>query len=319
MSITPLLNRCVYKSSTALALVGSPGHGKTQMVEKFAKRNGFPMVKLIASSMDETDAAGVMVARDGKAVTLSPQWVDFLGERGILFLDEVNCARREVQDTLLTIVQSRHMPNGDRLGKGVMIIAAMNPSEMCDNYEMSPAMKTRFMWCRHRLSMAQWVAWFTGQSEDESVDLPAPKEYQDFETWSERFRSDREFESDKKALLYEAVNVGFDFTPDELVADKELATCPRGVGNLMYWSRNALEAVQWASAFIDEDQAAILRSIPVTAYKNVGNSVFSNNRTQTEVNGEETELIEQRKELFGAIDAEVKKSRGVDNGGNCTE
>ena len=308
MSLTPLLNRCAFKVSTPLALVGSPGHGKTQMVEDFAKRNGLPLVKLIASSMDETDAAGVMVAQDGKAVTLSPQWVSELGDRGILFLDEVNCARKEVQDTLLTIVQSRHMPNGDKLGDGVMIIAAMNPAEMCDNYEMSPAMKTRFMWCRHRISYAQWVAWITGQSDDSANEIPAPSEYQTFGEWLARFQSERDFEADKKALLFEAANIGFEFTADEMVADKELATCPRGMGNLLYWSRNALEMVQWASAFIEEEQAAVLRSIPVTAYKNVGNSVFQNNRTQTEVNGEESELIEQRKEVFGAINAEVMNS-----------
>jgi len=51
-----------------------------------------------------------------------------------------------VQDTLLTLIQSRTFPNGDKINKEVWFVGAQNPSISYNNYEMSPAMKNRFAW-----------------------------------------------------------------------------------------------------------------------------------------------------------------------------
>lgn len=308
--LTPLFNRCAYKNSVALALIGAPGHGKTALIEEWCRVNKRPLVKLLASCLDETDVAGVMVPRGERAVTLSPNWVDELGENGVLFCDELNTSRREVQDTLLTIIQSRHMPNGEKLPKGVMIVAAMNPAEMCDNYEMSPAMRTRFMWCKYSYGINKFVAWFTGQnvSTISASKYQAPTDHQTFDEWLSLFRESSEFEADKKALLFEAVKLGLDFTPDLDFADKDHATCPRNLANLTYWTRNASEMVQFAPAFIDEKEVNILKSVPMTCYKNVGNSIFKNTRKQTEQGEAENELLEQRKGLFDTIQQEVDQA-----------
>ena len=304
MYLDPLFNRCAYKSSTPLALVSAPGQGKTQMVEAWCKRNNRTLVKLLASSLDETDVAGVIVPKDGHAVTLSPQWLPQLGNNGVLFLDECNCARKEVQDTLLTLVQSRHMPNGDRIPDGVMIIAAMNPSEMCDNYEMSPAMKTRFMWCHLRTSFNQTIQWLT--CEDELfTDIPAPSTYQTFGEWHERFRKDKSFEPDKKALLQELSKLGFDYTSDEEFADEELGACARNFCNLMYWTQNALEVLQWASAFVSDKATEVIRTVNVASFRTTGNQVFGNRRTLTDVNEAENENINNRQNVMNNIMNEV--------------
>jgi MoxR-like ATPase len=144
------LDRSIRKPHVPIAFVGDPGTGKTAQVEKWAKRRGLPMVKLLASTLEESDVAGIVVRDGDHAKTLSPQWYLSLKDNpGVLFLDEINTCRKEVADTLLTLVCSRHLPNGDRLHDGVLIIAAMNDHEQCDNYELSPAMRTRFMWIKH--------------------------------------------------------------------------------------------------------------------------------------------------------------------------
>jgi len=218
-----------------------------------------------------------------------------------------NCARKEVQDTLLTVIQSRHLPNGDRLPEGAMIIAAMNPAEMCDNYELSPAMRTRFMWCRHQLDMNPFAAWLLGQNTTSfsPEKYPAPKEHQTFEQWLELFRGSSEFEPDKKKLLLEAIKQGLNFTSDIDFGEVESATCPRTIANLFYWTKNAAEVVHFAPAFLDEKAVAVFKSIQVDVYRNVGNAVFKNTREQVELNEAENELLEQRQGLFSNIQNEV--------------
>ena len=307
MSITPLLNRCYYKCSVPLALVSAPGQGKTAMVEKWAKANNIPFVKLLASSMDETDIAGIPVAKDNRAVTLTPQWVDKLRDRGVLFLDELNTARKEVQDTLLTLVQSRTLPNGDKIGDGVLIICAINPAEMCDNYEMSPAMVSRFMWVRLESTPSQTLAWLYGEETFNFDDEPAPVKYVTREMHEETARkSGRAFEADKRALMEEAISRGFSYTSDEAVTDASQICAPRALVNLLYWTENAFEMVKWAPAFLDENNASIIASVDVSSLDTVGNTIFGDKTgKRVAVNDEESEYIKQQEGILKRINGEV--------------
>lgn len=307
--LTPLLNRCFYKCGVPVVLESAPGQGKTAMVENWCKVNNIPLVKILASSMDETDIAGVMVPKDERAVNLTPQWADTLKDRGVLFLDEINTARKEVQDTLLTLVQSRQFPNGAKLGDGVLIIAALNPAEMCDNYEMSPALRSRFAWFKMADSYARFVAWVTGQEINLSAKASAPVKFVTFGDWLNRFQNDPNFEADKKALLVEAGRLGMEFTADDCIVEGKQINCRRAFTNLLYWTANAYEMVKWASAFIDDNSASILASVNLESVQNVANAVFTNsNRKTVKVNEEEEAYNKSQSNILGRINNAVQNS-----------
>ncbi len=303
--LSPLLDRVAEKPHVPLAIVGDPGSGKTSQIEQWAKERNLPCVKLLTSTLDETDVAGIMVRDGDNAKTLSPNWINQLQDRGILFLDELNCGHKEVVDTLLTLICSRHLPNGDKLGEGVMIVAAMNDAEQCDNYELSPAMRTRFMWVVHTMPMNKWAAWFLG-NQHKNTRIPAPTalpKYQTMEDWLAWFQADPEHGADKKALLTEAIKLGLVFDEGKQYVDKQTPTCPRGLTNLFYWTRNAYEAVQWAPAFIDDAAVNVLRSVNVASYRNVGNSIFNNGRAKQAVSTAEEDKLSAQQSIISKIQA----------------
>ena len=259
-----------------LGFIGSPGNGKTQIVEDYAQKKGLALVKLLASSMDECDVSGIVVSTahkalaqdeegrlrivpgvDGGAKTLSPEWLKKLQTGGILLLDELNAARREVQDSLLTLIQSRTMPNGDRLHPGVRVIACMNDFIQCGNYCMSPAMRNRFAWFKVRTTPKQWLRWL---KEEVHQDV--------FAFMNVAFQRGMVF-SDEKAFMDDGVN---------------LFTTPRSLYNLIAFSGGldkGCDGTKIVSAmakfcvnFVDSAAQGVLRAIGVEAKKDRSNAIF---------------------------------------------
>ena len=297
------MDRAISRPHVPVAFVGNPGTGKTSQIEKWAARRELQLVKLLASTLDETDVAGIVVRDGDHAKTLSPQWYLQLKDTpGILFMDELNCCRKEVADTLLTLVCSRHLPNGDKLHDGVLIVAAMNDHEQCDNYELSPAMRTRFMWIKHELPITQWLTWFIGcrETSNEHNTVPAQRTMPEWLSW---FQSDAYHDADKKALLRDAVALKLKFDDEQQYVDKQLPTTPRGLFNLAYWTDSATEMIQWARAFVDDEAADILKSVNYTAYTGVANSVFTHRKTVAGNPQEATHLETKKKTLRKIQDA----------------
>lgn len=294
-----LLDRVAVKPSVPIAIKGDSGVGKTSEIESWAKRHGMPCVKLLTSTMDETDCAGIVVRDGDGARTLSPSWIKQLQGRGVLFLDELNCGRKEVVDTLLTLVGSRQLPNGDKLGDGVMIIAAMNDAQIYDNYELSPAMRTRFMWVQREADAVQWADWlFNGDKTESGGELP---EFQTLEQWLRWFRSAPENGADKKSLIKGAIHLGLRFDAGQEFAEKERPTCPRALTNLLYWAVDAADVVCWAPAFIDNEAVELLRSVGKTSALDTGNAVWGQKRKQSKKSDAESKKLEDKKTLMGRI------------------
>lgn len=118
--------------------VGGAGTGKTERIEKWAKRNNINLVKKSASSMDEGDIGGAlapdMAAK--KAFKLGTVEFDELADtpRSVLFLDEWNRGASTVRGTLLTLIQNHVIPDASVKGgvkylpNFLFTIAAINPS-----------------------------------------------------------------------------------------------------------------------------------------------------------------------------------------------
>jgi hypothetical protein len=308
--IEKILDRASNTPLIPLAFIGNPGSGKTMVVEDYCQRNNLPLVKLLSSSLDETDVAGIVIStaekrimktadgglcirpsEDGGAKTLSPDWVKKLASGGILLLDELNCARREVQDSLLTLVQSRHLPNGDPLHSSVLIVACMNDFVQCNNYSMSPAMRNRFAWFSVVPSVPQWLSWAQERLHPEVF-----------------------------AFFTLAFQRGLVFSPDADFMDESqnLFTTPRSLWNLIQFSgaaqmeipeagvKKAIDAiVTYSVNFLPKAAVGVFRTLLREAKKDRSNAVFQNYVKNGMISAEGTEAIAAAVEGAGTEETDV--------------
>ncbi len=271
-SIQQVLNNQASHPHIPVAFIGNPGSGKSQIVEQWCETKKKPCVKLLASTMDTTDIAGIIVSTtskkivrldgeltiqtdgDGAAKTLTPEWADTLREGGVLFLDEVNCAIKEVQDTLLTLVCSRHFPNGEKLHPSVQIVAAMNDSIQCNNYTLSPAMRNRFAWFEFEPSVKQWFNWARKQLDD------------DFNTF-----------------LFSAIEQGLKFSANrDFMDDTQMLFCtPRSLWNCIEWSDKSIKPfLSNMDNFLPKHTTTLFRAAGKTAISDRSNAVFERLRAE---------------------------------------
>lgn len=162
MSITGLLNTIANNPTIPLAIVGDAGTGKTSIIRKWAEENGYELNLFLANTASEDDVAGAITPdHDNKMAVAYPleKLHRSTTHRTVLFLDELNTARREVQDPLLTLIQDRCLPNGTPLHPDTIIVTAINPSATYNNHEMSPQMRNRFMWYYHSPTEYDWLQW----------------------------------------------------------------------------------------------------------------------------------------------------------------
>lgn len=308
MQLESLLDKIYNKPSVPLFIEGKPGGGKTEQIRAFAKAmekklgHPFPLVTLQLSAMDETDLAGMpsLDETTGATVWSRPAWVDELQGGGILFLDEINCGRKSVMDTALTLVQNRFLPgNKATLPETVMILAAYNPADLCSNTDFNPALLNRGMVVSWNPSIAEWAAWFLGSRKTELSDLPIKNQFTIGE-WKKAFGGNTDYDLDKRILLAEALKEGLVETPEEEYEPNQTVTSFRSLENLLYWADSAEQAVQWAPAFLDKKGAEVLAKVKASIYKNVTNSIFGNGGNTAD-NAEETARLSEKQSVIDRI------------------
>jgi len=312
--IEGFLDRVSVRPSVPVLFEGNPGSAKTSFLEEYAEKRGLPIVKLLASTLDETDIGGVMVADHEKkrAAQWSPDWYDMLcpdnghGGRGILFLDELNCGRKEVLDTMLTLVCSRHLPNGDPLGEGVMIIAAQNDSTQCDNYELSPAMRNRFMHVDHGISEEQWFAWVN--NDDPGMVSRPLQPFTTLAQYTKWLREKPEHDEDKKILVRESIKLNLKFCTGKKIMDNYSPCTPRSLFNLMYWTESAHNMIQWVEAFCPKEVLTIFKSVKVAAFRTAGNAPFDGSRETVDAGLDELEKAQKQRKVQGRIKNQAAKT-----------
>ena len=136
---------------------GAPGIGKTAYV-----RSQFDYCEiLLLSSMTEEDISGLPFREGNNERRTTPFFVERINakpkkESICLFLDELDKARREVADTLLTLITN---PSHFGIEKQIHIIAAANPPEWGGGDGISQAMMSRFCVIPFSLSIEKWCEW----------------------------------------------------------------------------------------------------------------------------------------------------------------
>src|SRR4051812_42503525 len=95
-------------------LWGAPGVGKSDVVRQIAKRMSLPIIEFRASLRDAVDLRGLPLvdAVSGTSRWLPPSELPNAkrdGERGILFLDELNVAPQSVQAACYGLVLDKRL------------------------------------------------------------------------------------------------------------------------------------------------------------------------------------------------------------------
>jgi len=141
---------------TPKLLIGAPGTGKTASVRaKFEHTE-----VLLLSSCTEEDIAGLPYREGNKERRTMPLFIENInkavkkGKKTCLFLDELDKARREVVDTLLTLITH---PTNFGIPESVEIIAAANPPEWGGGDGISQPMLTRFCVIPFSPDVNEWV------------------------------------------------------------------------------------------------------------------------------------------------------------------
>ena len=119
------------RTKTPCLLLGTPGIGKSEIVEQVAKKEGGGFLCFEASSLDPTDIRGVLVpAENNKSCfTKSPLLPDVErhGKEGILLIDELPSGLPSVQVALHPLFHPRERRlGGDKLPDGWIPMATGN-------------------------------------------------------------------------------------------------------------------------------------------------------------------------------------------------
>lgn len=159
---------CAIESKQAVMIVSGPGMGKTATIEAIAQEKGYKLIPVIASRMDPQDVSGfptrgeVETAEGTIPVTeYAPQkWqVAVMEEKKvILFFDEFSNAHPSVRASLLTVLQNREFPNGQKFPEETVIVGAMNPTESAaDGYDIDAATANRIIWLAWQPDTKSWL------------------------------------------------------------------------------------------------------------------------------------------------------------------
>lgn len=160
--------RAAVNARVAVMLVGAPGTTKTASIRQLAKDTNRTLITIVPSRMDPQDLSGFPTkgtyTYDDVVVPVTefaPQhWqLDIMRlKRVILFLDEFSNAHPSVRASLLSFIQDREFPNGDKFPDETVIVGAMNPTDSAaDGYELDPATTNRIMFLSWKPSVDAWI------------------------------------------------------------------------------------------------------------------------------------------------------------------
>jgi len=147
--------------------VGAPGIGKTAKVR--AKYNHCEI--LLLSSCCEEDIAGLPYRENDKEKRTIPKFAENINaiptdKTVCLFLDEIDKARREVADTLLTLITN---PRHFGINRDIDIVAAANPPLWGGGDGISQAMQSRFAIVDEAVDVKAWETWARDNYKDSRI------------------------------------------------------------------------------------------------------------------------------------------------------
>lgn len=153
-SLIEAADKC--RREIVLCLLGKPGIGKTEAVERFAKDHGRKVVHIIASQILPSEVSGMtMPNQKTKSMDVFDHYrLSHMKDGDILFFDELLKGQQQVLNACLTLIQERRLMSGTKL-PDVLVIAAANP--LATPLQLPLEIRQRFMFVEVEWNRIQWV------------------------------------------------------------------------------------------------------------------------------------------------------------------
>lgn len=188
MNITQTLNMLInLPVEISILISGNHGIGKSAIVKQAAREFDNTCIDFRLSQNDVGDLKGMPFLINGRTVFATPEFFPLMkddaeelrvllgltqeislgkyGPRGILFLDEINRANREVQQAAFELVLDRRL-NLRSLPPGWRVVAAINGDDNIYTVNaMEPAFLSRFCLIDLEPTYQEWLSWAEGEGQ----------------------------------------------------------------------------------------------------------------------------------------------------------
>ncbi len=153
-------------------LWGPPGVGKSQIIAGIAEKHGVPLIDIRLSQMEPTDLRGIPFRKDENVEWSVPSMLPDAqrhGERGILFLDEINAAPPTVSAAAYQLILDRKLGEYT-IPDGWAIFAAGNrQGDRGVTYAMPSPLANRFTHYDVEPWLDDWIDWALKHDIDERI------------------------------------------------------------------------------------------------------------------------------------------------------
>lgn len=184
-----ILTNCVDRKLTPMVW-GKHGIGKSMIIRSIFEKLGYEVIDLRLGQLEVGDLIGVpaqeyycpvcetkfgfstresycpicaqeskKIPISGRTVWLAPSWFPQNGEKRLIFFDELNRGRLDVQQATFQIVLDRRI-HTHKIPDNCGVVCACNPSG--GDYfveELDPALLDRFVNIKWNLDTRQWIRW----------------------------------------------------------------------------------------------------------------------------------------------------------------
>lgn len=150
------------RGEIVLCLMGKPGIGKTESIERFAREHGRKVVHIIASQILPNEVSGMTMPNQESHTmdVFDHVRLGHMEDGDILFFDELLKGQTQVLNACLTLIQERRMMSGKKL-PDILIVAAANP--LATPAKLPPEIRQRFMFVDMEWYTEEWIGYMKGK------------------------------------------------------------------------------------------------------------------------------------------------------------
>src|SRR5215471_16461268 len=157
--VSRALRALVVVEKQAVFIWGSPGSGKSAVVNQLAAELGIALRDIRALLLDPVDLRGLsFVGKDGRSQWSTPDFLPQDGE-GILFLDELNAAPAMVQASCYQLVLDRKLGEYTLPGGWAIVAAGNRDSDRAVTTKMPTPLRNRVVHLEFEVDLQEWCEW----------------------------------------------------------------------------------------------------------------------------------------------------------------